>query len=89
VIFGEVALRFFRLFLLSSPFGRLEYFIYETLESVTVLSLMLSLGVEDADVIQEDFKFTRPGPVLLVVSQPFHHIDGTICFPLLVVALAS
>jgi hypothetical protein len=89
VIFGEVALRFFRLFLLSGPFGRLEYFIYETLESVTVLSLMLSLGVEDADVIQEAFKFTRPGPVLLVVSQPFHHIDGMICFPLLVVALAS
>jgi hypothetical protein len=89
VIFGEVALRFFGLFLLIGPFGRLEYFIYETLESVTVLSLMLSLGVEDADAIQEAFKFTRPGPVLLVVSQLFHHIDGMICFPLLVVALAS
>jgi hypothetical protein len=44
VSFGEVALRFFRLFLLIIPLGRLEYFICETLESVTVLDLVLSLG---------------------------------------------
>jgi hypothetical protein len=39
------------LFLLIAPFGHLEYFIYETLESAVVLGLVLSLGVEDANVI--------------------------------------
>jgi hypothetical protein len=87
VSFGEVTLRFFMLFLLINPFGRLEYFICETLESIAVSGLMLFLGVENADVIQEAFKFTRPGPILLIASQPFHHVDGTIHFPLLVVAL--
>jgi hypothetical protein len=51
VSFGEVALMFFRLFLLTGPFGRLEYFIYKTLESVTVSGLVLFLGVENADTI--------------------------------------
>jgi hypothetical protein len=83
VSFKEVALRFFRLFLLTTPFSCLENFICEPLESVTVLGLVLSLGVEDEDVIQEAFKFTRPGPVLLVVSRPFHHIDIMIHFSLL------
>jgi hypothetical protein len=87
VSFGKVTLRFFMLSLLIGPFGRLEYFICETLESIAVSGLMLFLGVENADVIQEAFKFTRPGPILLIVSQPFHHVDGTIHFPLLVVAL--
>jgi hypothetical protein len=87
VSFGEVALRFFGLFLLIAPLGRLKHFIYETLESVTVLGLVLSLGVKNANAIQEAFKFIRPGPVLLVVSWSLHHIDGTICVPLLVVAL--
>jgi hypothetical protein len=87
VSFGEVVLRFFKLFLLISSFGHLEYLICETLESITVLSLVLSVGVENADMIQETFKFTRPGLVLLVVSRPFHHIDGMIRFPLLVAAL--
>jgi hypothetical protein len=87
VSFGEVTLRFFGLFLLIDPFGHLEYFIYETLESVKVPGLVLSLRVKNAYAIQEAFKFTRLGPVLLVASRPFHHIDGTICFPLLVVAL--
>jgi hypothetical protein len=72
---------------LISPFGRLEYFIYETLESVTILGLMVSLGVEDVDAILEAFEFTRLGLVLLVASWTFHRIDGMICFPLLVVAL--
>jgi hypothetical protein len=72
---------------LITPLGHLEYFIYETLESVAVPSLVLSLVVENADVIQEAFKFTWPGPVLLVASRPFHCIDGTIHLPLLGVAL--
>jgi hypothetical protein len=76
--FGEVTLGFF---------GRLKHLICETLESVTVPGLVLSLGVENADTIQEVFKFTQPGSILLVVSRPFQHIDGMICFPLLVMAL--
>jgi hypothetical protein len=87
VSFGEVTIGFFRLFLLMGPFGRLEHLIYDTLESVIVLGLMLFLGVENADAIQEALKFTRPGPVLLVALRLFHRIDGMICFPLLVVAI--
>jgi hypothetical protein len=52
VSFGEVALKFFSLFLLISPFRSLEYFFCETLESITVLYLVLFLGVENVDVIQ-------------------------------------
>jgi hypothetical protein len=74
-------------FLLITPLGHLEHHIYETLESVAVSGLVLSLGVKNADVIQEAFKFTRSGPVLLIVPWPFHRVDETIRFPLLVVAL--
>jgi hypothetical protein len=49
-------------------FGRLEYFICKTLELVIVLGLELSLGVKNADVIQEAFQFPQLGPVLLVAS---------------------
>jgi hypothetical protein len=87
VSFGEVALRFSGLFLLIDPFDLREYFICETLESVTVLGLVLFLGVENADAIQEAFKFPQVGLVLLVASWLFHHIDRMIRFPLLVVAL--
>jgi hypothetical protein len=87
VSFGEATLRFFELFLLISPFGRLEYFICESLEPVTVLDLVLSLGVEDADVIQKAFEFTQPRPILLVASWSFHHVDGTINLPLPVMTL--
>jgi hypothetical protein len=72
---------------LIGPFGRLEYFICETLESVTISSLMLSLGVEDEDVIQKAFEFTRPRPVLLVELWPFHHVDGMASVTLRVVTL--
>jgi hypothetical protein len=58
VSFGEVALGFFRHFLLIGHFGRLEYFICETLELVVVPGLVLYLGMEKVDVIQEAFKFT-------------------------------
>jgi hypothetical protein len=51
VSFEDVTLGFFRPFLLIVLFDRLEYFICKTLESVTVLSLVLSLGVENADAI--------------------------------------
>jgi hypothetical protein len=40
----EVSLRILRLFLLIGPFGRLEKLICETLDSVVVLGLVLSLG---------------------------------------------
>jgi hypothetical protein len=49
--FREVALRFFGLFLLIGTFGHLEHHIYETLESIAIPGLVLSLGVENADVI--------------------------------------
>jgi hypothetical protein len=85
--FGEVVLWFFGLFFLINLFGRLEHLICETLESVAVLSLMLSLGVEDTDAIQEAFKFTRPWLVLLVASRPLHIVDRMIRLLLLVMAL--
>jgi hypothetical protein len=66
--FGEITLGIFGLFLLIGPFGRPEHLIYKTLESVIVSCLVLSLGVKNADVIQEAFKFTWLGPVLLVAS---------------------
>jgi glucose uptake protein GlcU len=84
---GKVALGILGLFLLISPSGHLENLICETFESVIVLGLVLSLGVENANAIQEAFKFTRPGLVLLVVSRLFHIIDGMVSLPLLAVAL--
>jgi hypothetical protein len=63
--FTEVALWFFELLLLISLFGLLEHLICETLESVAVPGLVLSLGMENANAIQEAFKFTQLGPVLL------------------------
>jgi hypothetical protein len=87
--FGEITLGFFRLSHLISPFGCLEHLICETLESVLVPSFVHFLGAENADALLEAFKFTWPGPVLLVASQPFHRIDRMIHFPLLVVALGG
>jgi hypothetical protein len=87
MIFGEVTLGFFRVFLLIDPFGHPEHLIYKTMESVAVPCLVLSLGVKNTDAIQGTFKFTRLGPVLLVASWSFHHVDGMICFPLFVIAL--
>jgi hypothetical protein len=51
VNFGEVTLRFFRLFLLIDPFGHLEHLIYEILELVAISGLVLSQEVENANVI--------------------------------------
>jgi hypothetical protein len=58
-----------------------------SLETVVVPGLVLSLRVENADLIQEAFKFTRPGPVLLVVTRPLYNVHGVIHLPLLVMTL--
>jgi hypothetical protein len=87
--FGEVALCFFRLLLLIDLFGCLEHLICEILESVTIPSLVLSLGVKYIDAIQEAFKFTRPGSILLVASWPLHIVDRIIHLPLVVVAFGG
>jgi hypothetical protein len=70
VSFREVALGFFKLFLLIAPFGRLEHLICKILESIAVPGLVFFLGVENVDAIQETFKFTRPGLVLPVALWP-------------------
>jgi hypothetical protein len=72
---------------LIGRFGRLEHLIYETLESIVIPGFVLSLGMENIDMIQEAFKFTRFGSILFVVSRPFHHVDRMIHFPLLIVTL--
>jgi hypothetical protein len=85
--FGEVTLWIIGLFLLICLSGCLEYLICKTMDSVTVLGLVLSLVVEIADAMQEALKFTRPRPILLVVSRSFHRVDRMIHLPLFVVAL--
>jgi hypothetical protein len=56
---------------------------------VLVLGLMLSLVVENADLIQETFKFTQPGSVLLIAMWPLYVVYRVICLPFLVVALGG
>jgi hypothetical protein len=87
VCLREVTLRILKLLLMIGRFGYLENLICKTLESVTVSGLVLSLGVENANAIQEAFEFTRPGPVLLMMMRSFNRIDRTIQLSLLVVAL--
>jgi predicted benzoate:H+ symporter BenE len=84
---GEVAPGTLKLLLLIDRLGRLENLICKTLELVTVSGLVLSLGVKNANAIQEAFEFTWPGLVLLMAMRPFNHVDRMICFSLLVVAL--
>jgi hypothetical protein len=83
----EVALGIIGLLLLISWLGHLENLICKTFELVSVSGLVLSLVVENANVIQEAFEFTWPGRVLLVTMRPFYCIDRTVRFFLLVVAL--
>jgi hypothetical protein len=83
----EVTLWFIGLFLLIGLFGCLDHLICETLELVTVLGLVLSQVVENTYAIQKAFKFTQSGSVLLVTMWSFHGVNGTICLPLLIVAL--
>jgi hypothetical protein len=84
---GEVALGLLGLFLLISTLGHLENLICKTLESVTISGLVLFIGVEDANAIQEVFKFTQSRLVLLMAPRPLHRIDEMVCFALLIVAL--
>jgi hypothetical protein len=87
VVLGEVTLGILRLLLLISRLGRHENLIYKTLESVVVSGLVLSLVVENANAIQEAFEFTRPGPILLLTTRSFYHVDRTVWLSLLVMAL--
>jgi hypothetical protein len=57
----EITLGILGLLLMISRLGRLENLIYKTLESIAVSSLVLSLGVENANVTHEALKFTRNG----------------------------
>jgi hypothetical protein len=87
VSFVEVAFWVFRLLFVFSHFGRLEDLIYKTLQSVAVPGLVLPLGVEDADPVQETFKPSESGPILLVPVWPLHICHGVILVPLLVITL--
>jgi hypothetical protein len=66
----EVALGILGLFLLIGRLARHENLICKTLESVVVSVIVLSLGVKNANVIQEAFKFARTGLVLLMMMRP-------------------
>jgi hypothetical protein len=70
-------------------FVHLEDLICETLELVTVPSLVLSLGVKNADPIQQTFKLSRPGLVLFVAMQLLYISHGEIHLPLIVVTVGS
>jgi hypothetical protein len=84
---GEVALGILGLLLLIGRLGRLDNLIYKTLESVIVSGLVLSLGVKNANAIQKAFEFTRPGPVLLMMTWLFYRVDRMVRLSLLVMAL--
>jgi hypothetical protein len=75
--------------LLIRLLGRLEHLICKTLESIAVLGFMLSLGVENAYLIQETFKFTWAVLTLLLAMRPLHIVHGMIHLLLLVVALGG
>jgi hypothetical protein len=75
------------LLLLISWLGRLQNLICNTLVSVVVSGLVLSLGLKNANAIQEAFEFARPEPVLLMMMRSFYHFDRTVQFSLLVMAL--
>jgi hypothetical protein len=56
----EVTLGVNGLLLLIGQLRCLENLICKTLESVIISSLVLSLGMENANVIQDTFEFARP-----------------------------
>jgi hypothetical protein len=89
VSFEDIVLWIVRLLLLIGLFGHLEHLICETLESVAVPDLVLSLRMENADPIQDTFKLTRPGLILLVPTRPLYVVQGVSHFPLLVMALGG
>jgi hypothetical protein len=83
----EVALGILRLFLLVGRLHHLENLICKTLESVAVSSLVLSLGVKNANAIKEAFEIARPVLVLLMMMRPLYCVDITVLFSLLIVAI--
>jgi hypothetical protein len=85
----EIALWIFGLFLLIDLFGCLEDLIGETLELAAVPGLVLSMGVENADLIQETIKLSRPRPVFFVVTRPLYASHGAVCIPLLFLTLGG
>jgi hypothetical protein len=87
VCLWEIAIGILKLLLMIGQFGHLENLICKTLESVIVSGLVLSLGVENANVIQEAFEFAWPGSVLLMTARPFNCVDRMVRLSLLVVAL--
>jgi hypothetical protein len=78
VCLREVTLGILGLLLTISQFGHLENFICKTFESVIVLGLVLSLGVKNANVIQDAFEFTQPGSVLLMMMRPLNRVNRTV-----------
>jgi hypothetical protein len=85
----EVTLGILGLPLMIGLLGRLENLICKTVESVIVSGFVLSLGMENANAIQEAFKFTQPRPVLLMMMGSFNRVDRMNQLSLLVVALAQ
>jgi hypothetical protein len=57
------------------------------LELIAVLGLVVSLGLENANVIQEAFEFAQPRPILLLSVRPFNCIENTVPLSLLIMAL--
>jgi hypothetical protein len=84
---GQVTLGILRLLLLIGHLDHLEKLIYKTLELVTVSGFVLSLGMKNANAIQEVFEFAQPRPVLLMTTKPFYRVDRMVRFSLLIVAL--
>jgi hypothetical protein len=68
VSLDEVSLWIFGLLFLVGLFRQLEDLICKALQSVVVPGLVLSLGVENIDLVQESFKLSWLGPILLVVT---------------------
>jgi hypothetical protein len=54
---------------------------------MAVSDLVLSLGVKNANAIEEAMEFDRPGPILLKTMRSFHRIDRMVHFSHLVMAL--
>jgi hypothetical protein len=80
VSLGEVALRILGLLFLIGQLGHLENLICKTLELVIVSGLVLSLGAENANALQEAFEFAQPGPILLMMIRPFYRVDRMVQF---------
>jgi hypothetical protein len=83
----EVTIWIFRLLFLLGLFSRLENLICKALQLVTVTGLVLSLGVENADPVQETFKLSWSGQVLLVMTHSLYVSYGVVRLTVLVITL--